>query len=69
MKTLSHEKRCAVIRCLCDGVSIAATTRITGVAKNSIQKLSRHACVDVVLTYDDARTDLGGDVAKLIAEG
>jgi len=41
MNTLPHEKRCAVIRCLVDGCSIRATTRITGVAKNTIQKLTR----------------------------
>jgi len=41
MNTLTHEKRCAVIRCLVDGCSIRATTRITGVAKNTIQKLTR----------------------------
>lgn len=41
MKTLSRDQKCAVIRCLCDGVSIAATTRITGVAKNSIQRLTK----------------------------
>ncbi len=41
MNTLIHEKRCAVVRCLVDGCSIRATTRITGVAKNTIQKLTR----------------------------
>ena len=41
MNTLSHEERCAVVRCLVDGCSIRATTRITGVAKNTIQKLTR----------------------------
>lgn len=49
MNTLTHEKRCAVIRCLVDGCSIRATTRITGVAKNTIQKLTRElgeACAD-----------------------
>jgi len=41
MNTITHEKRCAVIRCLVDGCSIRAITRITGVAKNTIQKLTR----------------------------
>ena len=41
MNTLTHEERCAVVRCLVDGCSIRATTRITGVAKNTIQKLTR----------------------------
>jgi IS1 family transposase len=49
MKQLTKQQRCAVIRCLVDGVSIRATTRITGVAKNTIQKLTRdlaEACLD-----------------------
>ncbi len=49
MNTITHEKRCAVIRCLVDGCSIRAITRITGIAKNTIQKLTRElgqACLD-----------------------
>ncbi|HMO86466.1 MAG TPA: IS1 family transposase [Lacipirellulaceae bacterium] len=41
MNKLSPEKRAAAIRCLCDGCSIRATTRITGVSKNAIQRLTR----------------------------
>ncbi len=52
MKTLSRDQRCAVIRCLCDGVSIAATTRITGVAKNTIQKLTIDLG-EAVIAYQD----------------
>jgi transposase-like protein len=52
MKTLTHEKRCAVIRCLVDGCSIRATTRITGIAKNTIQKLTRELG-EAVLAYHD----------------
>jgi integrase/recombinase XerC len=33
----------------------------------AVQKFSRHAKVDTVLVYDDARRDIGGDVAKLVA--
>jgi len=54
MDKLSHEKRCAVVRCLVDGCSIRATVRITGVAKNTIQKLTRdlgEAC----LQFQDKR--------------
>lgn len=40
MNTLTFEKRCAVVRCLCDGCSVRATARITGVSFNSIQKLT-----------------------------
>jgi hypothetical protein len=52
MNTLTHEKRCAVIRCLVDGCSIGATTRITGVGKNTIQKLTRDLG-KAVLEYHD----------------
>lgn len=52
MNTLSFDTRCQVIRCLVDGVSIRATTRITGVAKNTIQKLTRQLGQEV-LTYSD----------------
>ena len=41
MNQLNREKRAAVIRCLVEGCSIRSTVRITGVAKNTIQKLSR----------------------------
>src|SRR5262245_24081567 len=41
MNKLTFEKRCAVVRCLVDGCSVRATSRITGVAKNTIQKLTR----------------------------
>ena len=39
MNKLGIEKRAQVIRCLIDGNSIRATTRITGVAKNTVIKL------------------------------
>ena len=52
MNTLTNEKRCAVIRCLVDGCSIRATTRITGVAKNTIQKLTRELA-EAVTQYQD----------------
>lgn len=41
MKQLSKEQRVAVVRCLVEGCSIRSTVRITGVAKNTIQKLTR----------------------------
>jgi IS1 family transposase len=49
MKQLTKEQRCAVIRCLVDGCSIAASRRISGVSKNTIQKLTRdlgEACLE-----------------------
>lgn len=52
MNKLSHEQRCAVIRCLCEGCSIRSTTRITGVAKNTIQKLTADVG-EACLAYQD----------------
>lgn len=54
MNTLTPAQRCAVIRCLVDGCSIRATTRITGVAKNTIQRLTRDLG-KAVLEYHDAK--------------
>ncbi len=47
----------------------AITTALdaTGGDVRAVQRFSRHAKVDTVLVYDDARRDLGGDVAKLVA--
>ncbi len=58
MKTLSRDQKCAVIRCLCDGVSIRATGRITGVAKNTIQKLTRELGQAVLEFRDHALRNL-----------
>ena len=49
MNKLTHEKRCAVVRCLVDGCSVRATVRMTGVAKNTIQRITRElgeACLN-----------------------
>lgn len=39
MNRLDTAKRARVVKCLVDGVSIRGTVRITGVAKNTVQKL------------------------------
>ena len=39
MNKLDTATRAQVVKCLVDGVSIRGTVRITGVAKNTIQKL------------------------------
>jgi len=39
MNRLTNEKRTQVIKCLCEGLAIRATVRMTGVAKNTIVKL------------------------------
>lgn len=57
MNRLSHEKRCSVVRCLVEGCSVRSTVRMTGVAKNTVQKLTRdlgEAC----LRFQDARLRL-----------
>ena len=49
MNTLPIEKRCAVVRALVEGCSIRSTVRMTGVAKNTIQNLTRdlgEACLN-----------------------
>lgn len=49
MNRLPIERRAEVIRCLVEGCSIRSTVRITGVAKNTIQALTREvgeACLD-----------------------
>ncbi len=43
MEKLSTQKRAAVLRCLIEGVSIRATSRITGTAKNTIVKILEQA--------------------------
>jgi transposase-like protein len=39
MNRLSTERRTQVVACLVEGMSIRATVRVTGVAKNTIVKL------------------------------
>ena len=52
MKQLTKKQRVAVIRCLVEGCSIRSTVRITGVAKNTIQKLTREMG-EAALAYQD----------------
>lgn len=52
MKQLTKQQRVAVIRCLVEGNSIRSTVRITGVALNTIQKLTRDLG-EAVLAYQD----------------
>ena len=56
MNRLSTERRGQVIGCLTEGMSIRATVRLTGVAKNTIVKLLAEigqACAE----YQDAALD------------
>lgn len=45
MNQLTKERRIHVIKCLCEGLSIRATVRMTGVAKNTIVKLLAEVAV------------------------
>jgi IS1 family transposase len=45
MNQLTKERRTHVIKCLCEGLSIRATVRMTGVAKNTIVKLLAEVAV------------------------
>ena len=45
MNQLTKERRIQVIKCLCEGLSIRATVRMTGVAKNTIVKLLAEVAV------------------------
>lgn len=49
MQRITISQRAAVLRCLVEGCSLATTTRITGAAKNTIQRVlaeSAEACED-----------------------
>ncbi len=52
MNTLTHEKKCAVVRCLVDGCSVRATSRISGVAFNTVQRITRQLG-EACLQYQD----------------
>jgi IS1 family transposase len=52
MKQLTKQQRVAVIRCLVEGCSIRSTVRITGISKNTIQKLTRDMG-EAALAYQD----------------
>src|ERR1035437_943863 len=49
MKTLTNNQRAQVVACICEGNSIRATVRLTGISKNTITKLLVElgdACID-----------------------
>jgi integrase/recombinase XerC len=46
--------------------SITSGLDLTGGNVRAVRMHSRHASIDIVCRYDDRRTDMGGDVAKLI---
>jgi IS1 family transposase len=52
MNQLTKERRIHVIKCLCEGLGIRATVRMTGVAKNTIVKLLAEVA-EVCSAYQD----------------
>lgn len=52
MNQLTKERRIHVIKCLCEGLSVRATVRMTGVAKNTIVKLLAEVA-EVCSAYQD----------------
>lgn len=52
MNRLSLEKRAVILRCLCEGMSIRATGRLTGASKNTVVKLLADVG-DACLEYQD----------------
>jgi integrase/recombinase XerC len=62
----------AGVRCRPHGLRHAAITEAldrTGGNVRSVQRFSRHADVRTLQVYDDARADLAGEVAKIVAVG
>ncbi len=50
MKTLGTSQRVQIVKCLCEGMSLRSTTRVTGAAKNTVVKLLvelGEACADL----------------------
>lgn len=58
MNRLPAHRRALVLRCLVDGVSVRGTTRITGVAKDTVLKLLRDAGEACGKHHDEAVRDL-----------
>lgn len=54
---LSAEKRAQIVSCLCEGMSIRATVRATGAAKNTIRKFLAEgggtyaSCVEILVKH------------------
>jgi integrase/recombinase XerC len=49
--------------------AITEALELTSGNVRAVRRFSRHAKLDTLNVYDDNRTDLGGDVACLVAEG
>lgn len=49
--------------------AITEALELTDGNVRAVRRFSRHAKLDTLNVYDDNRSDLGGDVARLVAEG
>ncbi len=49
-------------------LAITAALDLTQGDVRAVQKFSRHRDVRVLSVYDDTRADLGGEVARLVAD-
>ena len=52
MKQLSNEQRAQIVACICEGSSIRATVRLTGISKNTITRLLLELG-DICVDYQD----------------
>jgi len=55
---LSNEKRAQILSCLCEGMGVNATTRITGASKNTVLKLLAEAGEACAKYQDEAMRNL-----------
>src|SRR5580698_7172191 len=58
MNQLSIQRRAQVLGCLVEGMSIRATVRVTGVAKNTVVKLLEDVGVACMAYQDEALRNL-----------
>ena len=65
MKKLTAEKRAAILRCLIEGVSIRATVRITGAAKQTVVDLLERAGEACMIFQSETLVNLPCKVVQL----
>lgn len=65
MNTLSMDKKVAVITALCEGCSVRSTTRMTGVGKNTILRLTAQVGTACAEYQDRTLRNLGARMAQV----
>src|ERR1700689_5178290 len=58
MNKLTNERRTQVIKCLCEGLSIRSTVRLTGASKNTIVKLLHEVAIACIRYQDKTLRNL-----------